>query len=111
MGPPARNCRYGGRMTVADSDGEQGEFVIEDITTGVYASGFGHLGDGRRFSFRAHRGRLLVEVYRPRTTTDVPLPEDVVATASRGLADLDLTDARTLSAAVRDAVAAAEPVR
>ena len=52
-----------------------------------------------------------MEVYRLRTTTDVPLPEDVVATASRGLADLDLTDARTLSAAVRDAVAAAEPVR
>lgn len=98
-------------MTVAGSGADEGEFVIEDITTGVYASGFGHLGDGRRFSFRVHRGRLQVEVYRPRTSTAIPLPEDVVATASRGLADLDLTDARTLSAAVRDAVASAEPLR
>jgi len=99
-------------MTVAATPGaDDGDFVVEDITTGVFASGYGHLGDGRRFSFRVHHGRLLVEVYRPRTAGPVPLPEDVVATASRGLADLDLTDARTLSAAVRDAIASAEPVR
>ena len=99
-------------MTVADTSGaDEGDFVVEDITTGVFASGFGHLGDGRRFSFRVHRGRLTVEVYRARAGGPVPLPEDLVATASRGLADLDLSDARSLSAAVRDAIATAEPVR
>lgn len=92
-------------------DADDRDFVIEDITTGFFASGFGHFGDGRRFSFRAHRGRLLVEVYRPRPGRPVPLPEDLIATAVRSLADLDFDDPRTLSAAVRDAIATAEPVR
>jgi hypothetical protein len=34
-----------------------------------------------------------------------------VATAARPLADVDVDDARSLSAAVRDAIAAAAPVR
>ena len=34
----------------------------------------------------------------------------MVATAVRGLVDIDLTDERSLSAAVRDSVAAAVPV-
>jgi len=87
------------------------EFVFDDMATGPSASGFGHLGDGRSFSFRAYRGRLFVEIYRPRLAGPVPLPEDVVATADRGLSDLDVDDARSLSAAVRDAVAEAVPVR
>jgi len=87
-----------------------GDFVIEDIITGVFASGFGHLGDGRSFSFHVHRGQLLVEVYRPRLAGPVPVPEDVVARASRSLVDLDVDDARSLSAAVRDAIAEAAPV-
>jgi hypothetical protein len=37
----------------------------------------------------------------------VPQAEDVMAKASRGLVALDLTDERSLAAAVRDAVAAA----
>ncbi len=86
-------------------------FVFEDMTTGSSANGFGWLGDGRSFSFRVHRGRLFIEVYRPRLAGPVPLPEDVVATAARGLSDLDVDDARSLSAAVRDAVADAVPVR
>ena len=36
----------------------------------------------------------------------VPQAEDVVATAVRSLVDIDLTDERSLAAAVRDAVAA-----
>ena len=40
----------------------------------------------------------------------VPLAEDIVAVASRRLADIDLTDERSVSAAVRDAVAALQPV-
>lgn len=86
-------------------------FVIEDLATGLGASGFGRLADGRSFSFHIHRGQLMVEVYRPRRLCLVPLPEDVMATASRSVGDLDVDDARSLAAAVRDTVAAAAPVR
>jgi hypothetical protein len=86
------------------------EFVIEDIITGVTGSGFGHLGDGRSFSFWVHRGLLRVEIYRPRLAGPVPLPEDVMASASRPLTDLDVDDVRSLSAAVRDAIAGATAV-
>ena len=87
------------------------EFVVEDLTTGLFASGFGRLGDGRSFSFHVHRAQLVVEVYRPRLAGLVPLPEDVIATATRGLGDLDADDARSLCAAVRDAVATAASMR
>jgi hypothetical protein len=83
------------------------EFVIEDLTTGLFASGFGRLGDGRRFAFHAHRGQLTVEVYRPRTAGPVPAPEDVIASVTRSVGDLDVRDARSVAAAVRDAVATA----
>jgi hypothetical protein len=86
------------------------EFAIEDITTGVHASGFGQVGDGRSFSFHIEKQMLVVEVYRPRVTGPVPQAEDVVAVASRKLTDIDLTDERSVAAAVRDAVAAAQPV-
>ena len=98
-------------MTLAvrpQSDGR--EFAIEDISTGVFASGFGQLGDGRSFSFRVHRAQLLVEVYHPRLVGPVPHQEDVVATAARSLTDFDVDDERSLTAAVRDAVATAQPV-
>ncbi|WP_445165643.1 hypothetical protein ACTXG7_17220 [Mycolicibacterium sp. Dal123E01] len=98
-------------MTLAvrpQSDGR--EFAIEDISTGVFASGFGQLGDGRSFSFRVHRAQLLVEVYHPRLVGPVPHQEDVVATATRSLTDFDVDDERSLTAAVRDAVATAQPV-
>ncbi len=51
---------------------------------------------------------LLVEIYRPRINGLVPQPEDVVATAQRNVVDVDITDERSLGAAVRDAVAVAE---
>lgn len=99
-------------MTLAAaSESQAAEFVVEDITTGMFASGFGRLGDGRGFSFHVHRGVLAVELYRLRRAAPVPSPEDVVARASRALADVDVDDARSLAAAVRDAVAGAEPVR
>jgi len=98
-------------MTLAANPESDGcEFAIEDLSTGVFASGFGHLGDGRTFSFHAHRGQLEVEVYHPRLAGPVPQAEDVVATASRSLVDFDVEDERSLVATVRDAVAAAEPV-
>lgn len=52
-----------------------------------------------------------MEVYRPRLLGPVPLPEDVIATASRGLGDVDVDDPRSLLAAVRDTIAATEPLR
>jgi hypothetical protein len=98
-------------MTLA-ADPELGnhEFAIEDIITGVHASGFGQVGDGRSFSFHIEHQMLVVEIYRPRLNGPVPHEEDVVATASRKLTDIDVTDERSVSAAVRDAVAAAQPV-
>ena len=98
-------------MTLAaDRDLDNQEFAIEDITTGLHASGFGQVGDGRSFSFHVEKQTLVVEIYRPRLTGPVPQEEDVVAVASRKLIDIDLTDERSVSAAVRDAVAAAQPV-
>ena len=98
-------------MTLAaDRDLDNQEFAIEDITTGVHASGFGQVGDGRSFSFHIEKQMLVVEVYRPRLSGPVPQAEDVVAVASRRLTDIDLTDERSVAAAVRDAVAAAQPV-
>jgi hypothetical protein len=98
-------------MTLAaDRDVASQEFATEDITTGVHASGFGQVGDGRSFSFHVEKLMLVIEVYRPRISGPVPQAEDVVAVASRTLTDIDLTDERSVSAAVRDAVAAAEPV-
>jgi hypothetical protein len=98
-------------MTLAaDRDLDNQEFAIEDITTGVHASGFGQVGDGRSFSFHIEKQMLVVEIYRPRLSGPVPQAEDVVAVASRKLTDIDLTDERSVAAAVRDAVAAAQPV-
>ncbi len=102
-------------MTLAaDSDAAPREFTVEDITTGVHASGFGQVGDGRSFSFRVtcidRHVALVVEIYRPRLSGPVPQSEDVVAMATRRLTDIDLSDERSLTAAVRDAVAEAQPV-
>jgi hypothetical protein len=90
-------------------------FAIEDMWVGVFsakvlASGFGQVGDGRSFAFRIEGQSLLVEVYRSRLSGPVPQPEDVVATMRRSVVDIDVTDERSLAAAVRDSVALAEPV-
>jgi hypothetical protein len=98
-------------MTLApDSDVSDGVFAVEDLSTGMHASGFGRVGDGRSFSFHVDRQTLEVEVYRPRLAGPVPQAEDVVAVASRSIAHVDVADERSLTAAVRDAVAAAQPV-
>lgn len=99
-------------MTLATAPAShRAEFVVEDITTGVFANGFGHLGDGRTFAFHLHRGKLEVEIYRARLAGPVPMPEDVVAVSVRNLIGVDICDERSLSAAVRDAVAGAVRVR
>lgn len=83
------------------------EFAIEDMSTGVFASGYGQVGDGRSFSFHIENRSLVVEVYRPRLAGPVPQAEDIVAKFSRSLVGVDVTDERSLAAAVRDSVAAA----
>ncbi len=99
-------------MTLAaDSECLRKDFVVEDVTAGVHANGFGHIGDGRTFAFFSQRNELVVEIYRPRLRGPVPQPEDVVAVATRRLTGIDVNDERSLVAAVRDAVAGAQPVR
>jgi hypothetical protein len=104
-------------MSVADNGQfSDGEFAIEDMWLGVFstkilASGFGQVGDGRSFAFCIEGQKLLVEVYRSQLKGPVPQPEDVVATARRNVVDVDITDQRSLGAAVRDAVAVAETSR
>ena len=98
-------------MSLAPSrDSAEKGFAIEVISTGLHASGFGQLAGGRSFSFHVEHQELVIEIYRPRLAGPVPQAEDVVATATRKLADIDLFDERSLAAAVRDAVAAAQPV-
>ncbi len=97
-------------MTLAPSrDSADKAFAVEDISTGLHASGFGRLDEGRSFSFHVERQLLIVEIYRPRLAGPVPQAEDVVATATRKATDIDLFDERSLVAAVRDAVANAHP--
>jgi hypothetical protein len=98
-------------MTMAaDKDVADEVFTIEDISTGMYASGFGRVGDGRPFSFRIERQLLMVEIYRPRLAGPVPQADEVVAVASHNVANVDVSDERSLAAAVRDAVADAQQV-
>ncbi len=94
----------------ADRHIAQNEFAVEDMSTGIFASGYGQVGGGCSFSFHIEHGSLVVEVYRPRLAGPVPQADEVVATAVRGLVDIDLTDERSLTAAVRDSVAQAVPV-
>ena len=98
-------------MTLAaDWEADHRTLMFEDISPGIHASGFGQVEDGRSFSFHVERRQLIIEIYRPRLAGPVPQAEDVVAAASRRLVDIDLSDERSLAAAVRDAVAAAHPV-
>ncbi|AQA04919.1 hypothetical protein BVC93_23735 [Mycobacterium sp. MS1601] len=97
-------------MTLAPERDVTGGFFFEDITPGIHASGFGEVGDGRSFSFHVARQMLSVEVYRPRLAGPVPHAEDVVARFTRGLVDIDVSDERSIAAAVRDAVFSAQPI-
>jgi hypothetical protein len=101
-------------MSVArDRHNPHPDFAIEDMWLGVFsakvlASGFGQVGDGRSFAFRIEGQWLLLEIYRQRLSGPVPQPEDITATLRCNVVDVDVTDERSLAAAVRDAVALAE---
>src|SRR6201988_5364582 len=99
-------------MTViADRHVADKEFAVEDISTGIFASGYGQVGDGRSFSFHIEHRSLVVEVYRPRLSWPVPQCGGVVPRAVRCLFEIDLTDERSLTAAVRDSDGHAVPSR
>ena len=88
-------------------DYARGNFEIEDVSVGAHAHGFGRSA-GKTFAFRVRKSILYVEVYRDYCERSVPSPDDVIATAERSVRDIDLTDVRSISAVVRDAVASAE---
>ncbi|MGW0357408.1 hypothetical protein ACWDXV_24690 [Nocardia nova] len=56
------------------------------------------------------RSTLTLEIYRADTPTDVPGPEDVVAVVEAAVTDIDLDDARSVRALVRDLVPTVVPV-
>ncbi|NKY51831.1 hypothetical protein [Nocardia vermiculata] len=86
------------------------EFELDDVTVGPFAHGFGTTADGRPFAFRTVRSTLTIEIYRPDTPGDVPGPDDVTAVAEAAVTDIDLDDARSVRALVRDLVPTATPV-
>ena len=94
----------------ADRHTTSNEFAVEDMSTGIAASGYGQVGDGRSFSFHIENRSLVVEIYRPRLAGPVPQADEVVARAVRSVVEIDLTDERSLTAAVRDSIAHAVPV-
>lgn len=89
---------------ITEPETDQQPFLIEHLNTGVHASGFGHLGDGRSFAFGIQRPNLIVAVYRAGHNDPVPHTEDLQAVVRRPLRGIDLDDERSLAAAVRDAV-------
>lgn len=79
-------------------------FAIEQVTTGAQASGFGTTEDNRPFAFRVHKSTLYLEIYRRNLPTPVPDKSDVTAVSEQSVTEIDLTDERSIVAAVRDAV-------
>ncbi|MEV0946784.1 hypothetical protein [Rhodococcus sp. NPDC049939] len=79
-------------------------FTVEDISVGAYAHGFGTTADGNSYAFRVRKSTMHVEIYRVNAETEVPTPDDVVASAQRSVREIDLTDERSVIAVVRDAV-------
>lgn len=86
------------------------EFELEDLTVGPFAHGFGTTAEGRPFAFRTVRSTLTIEIYRHDAPGDVPGPDDVTAVAEAAVTDIDLDDARSVHALVRDLIPTATPV-
>ncbi|KAF0963368.1 hypothetical protein [Rhodococcus sp. T7] len=79
-------------------------FTVEDISVGPHAHGFGRTAEGNSYAFRVRKSTMHVEVYRADVETEVPDPDDIVASARRSVREIDLTDERSIVAVVRDAV-------
>lgn len=84
------------------------EFIIDDVTTGPYAHGFGTTADGRTFAFRVRKHTLVLMLYRADIDVTVPDDSELDAVVERSVKDVDLCDERSIVAVVRDAVAEAE---
>ncbi|MDN5759238.1 MAG: hypothetical protein L0H59_12030 [Tomitella sp.] len=82
-------------------------FAVENLSTGPAAHGYGNTGDGRDFAFQVRKTILRLEIYRTERKESVPSPHDVAALAELPVADVDLDDARSITALVRDAAAEA----
>lgn len=88
-----------------------GRFTVEQVTTGPHASGFGSTEDCRPFAFRVHKATLFLEIYRAGLSAPVPDRSDVTAVSEQSVTEIDLTDERSIVAAVRDAVIDADELR
>ncbi|MGB3372049.1 MAG: hypothetical protein WBD41_06550 [Rhodococcus sp. (in: high G+C Gram-positive bacteria)] len=84
------------------------KFDVEQVTTGAQASGFGSTEDNRPFAFRVYKSTLYLEIYRADLPTPVPDKSDVTAVSEQSVTEIDLTDERSIVAAVRDAVSNAD---
>ncbi len=91
-----------------DAGARGDRFAVEQITTGSHASGFGRTQDDRPFAFRVSRATMLVEIYRADVLTPVPDKNDVAAVSEQSVAEIDLTDERSIIAVVREAVNSAD---
>lgn len=83
-------------------------FVVEQVTTGAYASGFGSTEDCRPFAFRVLGSTLYLEIYRADILAPMPDKSDVTAVCEQSVTEIDLTDERSIVAVVRDAVTGAD---
>ncbi|MET0318688.1 MAG: hypothetical protein ABW188_17830 [Rhodococcus fascians] len=95
--------------TEHDSDASSvATFQVEQVSTGAQASGFGSTEDNRPFAFRVYKRTLYLEIYRADLPSPVPDRSDVTAVAEQSVTEIDLTDERSIVAAVRDAVGSAD---
>ncbi|MFC4373425.1 hypothetical protein ACFO5K_04875 [Nocardia halotolerans] len=92
------------------TDRRSAGFGIDDLSLGPFAHGFGTTDDGRPFAFRTRRATLTLQIYRADLGEVVPGADDVVAQARAQVTDIDLGDARSVTAFVRDLIPAANPV-
>ncbi len=83
-------------------------FVVEQITVGAHANGYGRNANRRQFTFRVHKSTLYVELYREDLLEQVPDKSDVIAVVESSVTEIDVTDERSIVAAVRDAVTDAD---
>jgi hypothetical protein len=115
--PPTTESDGSGRNAMRSERAEPGahtsrEFLVEDVSVGPYAHGFGIAADGRPFAFNVVRATLTVELYRDDLPADVvPDHLDIVATARAPVTDIDLDDERSIVALVRDMISASVPVQ